>query len=379
MTHGPPRRALASPHSPCYSATVSVAKRIALVLTVLLLLLVGAVAWMLRSRAEPVPDVLPPIDAAQADPMSVVIPGTGGLPDLKLADYKGKTVYLVLGDRESMQAKESKEFDRALNRWTYPPDVVGFGVGDAEGFKLFAGKVEEMMGGIRPELRIPLYIDFEGTITKTFKLPKGHVGIVVLGPDGAVKLRHSGPPKKKEDIKTPEDDIVARLKAALGAEEPVLPPAPPFKVGDLDNAACAGKTCIFVFLTAPVKKTQLPGVEGGFEGDMEASMKQLQDPNVRLAGLVHDSDAKLVTNKEAAAKVQAVLVGGLEGVELKHWRPAAPTPESRTPFEIPADQAAVVIIDPTGKLAVRELGVVRMYKFGGISDLLGVDLSDRRE
>lgn len=358
---------------------MSALKRVALVLTVLLLLGAGAVAWMLRSRAEPVPETLPPIDTAAADPMSVVIPGTGGLPDLKLADYKGKTLYMVLGDRESMQARESVEFDRALNRWTYPPDVVGVGIGDAEGFKLFAGKVEEMLGGLRPEMRIPLYIDFEGTITKTFKLPKGHVGIVVLGPDGAVKLRHSGPPKKKADIKTPEDDVLARLKEALGAQEPVLAPAPAFKLGELDNAACLGKTCVFVLLTAPVNKTQLPGVEGGFAGDMAASVKQMQDPNIRFAGLVHDSDTKLAADEKAAAKVRAVLVGALEGLELRQWKTLPAAPELRAAFAIPEGQAALVVIDAEGKLAMRELGVVQMYKFGRLSDLLGVDLGDRRE
>ncbi len=272
---------------------MSVLKRVALVITVLLLALVGAAAWMLRSRAEEIPAELPPTDV---DPMSIVIPGGGGLPDLRLADHKGKTLYLILGDRESMQARESKEFDRALNRWTYPPDVVGFAIGDAEGFKLLAGKIEEMLGAMRPEMRLPLYIDFDGTITKAFKLPKGHTGIVVLGPDGALKLRHSGPPKPKDQILTPEDDIIARLKLALRAEEPALQPAPPFKVGELDNAACAGKTCLFVFLGAPVKKSELPGVDGGFDGGMEDSMKQLQNPSIRLAGLVNDLEEKLAAN-----------------------------------------------------------------------------------
>lgn len=348
---------------------MSVLKRVALVITVLLLALIGAAAWMLRSRAEEIPAELPPTDI---DPMTVVIPGNGTLPDLKLADHRGKTVYLILGDRESMQARESKEFDRALNRWTYPPDVVGFAVGDAEGFKLLAGKIEEMLGAMRPEMRLPLYIDFDGVVTKAFKLPKGHTGIVVLGPDGALKLRHSGPPK-------PDDDIIARLKLALRAEEPVLTPAPPFAVGELDNAACAGKTCLLVFLARPVRNTELPGVDGGFDGGMEDSMKQLQDPSVRLAGLVHDLDEKLARDQELAGKVGLALVGGLEGVELAHWRALPAASEARVAFDIPEGEAGLVAIDAEGRLALRERGLIPMYKLGRIGELLNIDLGDRSE
>lgn len=284
-----------------------------------------------------------------------------------------------------MEARESKDFDRALNRWTYPPDVVGFAIGDAEGFKLLSGKIEEMLGAMRPEMRLPLYIDFEGAVTKAFKLPKGHTGIVVLGPDGALKLRHSGPPKPKDKILTPEDDVIARLKLALRAEEPVLAPAPAFKVGELDNAACAGKTCLFVFLAAPVQKSQLPGVEGGFDGGMEESMKLLQNPSVRLAGLAHDLNDKLDkpeklakdTDKALADKVLPALVGSLEGVELKHWRTLPSAPEARAAFNIPEGEAALVAIDPQGQLALRELGVIPMYKLGRISELLDIDLGDR--
>lgn len=357
---------------------MSILKRVALVITILLLALIGAAAWMLRSRAEEIPAELPPTDV---DPMSIVIPGGSGMPDLKLADHKGKTVYLILGDRESMEARESKEFDRALNRWTYPPDVVGFAIGDAEGFKLLAGKIEEMLGAMRPEMRLPLYIDFDGVVTKAFKLPKGHTGIVVLGPDGALKLRHSGPPKPKDKILTPEDDIIARLKLALRAEEPVLPPAPAFKVGELDNAACAGKTCLFVFLAAPVKKSDMPGIEGGFDGGMDETMKKMQDPNIRLAGLAHDLDERLEKDKDKAlaAKLRPALVGTLEGIELKHWAALPGAPEARAAFNIPDGQAALVAIDPNGNLALRELGVVPMYKLGRISELLDIDLGDRSE
>jgi hypothetical protein len=354
-------------------ARVSLLKRILLGLTILLLAVIGAAAWMFRSRAETIPDELPAINTEEADPAKIVIPGSGGLPDLKFADLRGKTVYFVIGDRESMQAGESKQFDRALNRWKLPDDVVGYGIADTEGFKILASKIEEFLGAMRPEFRLPLYIDYEGAVTRAFKLPKGHVGLIVLAPDGAILLRHSGPPKDG-------DDVLERLKKVLRAEEPVLPPAPAFKLGTVDNAACKGKTCIFVFLTKPVKKTDLPGIEGGFKGDTEATWKQLADPSVRLAGLVQDSDVKLTAAKpEVAAKVEAVLVGELADVPLKKWQTVASAPDARTAFELPADEAALVVIDPEGRLAVRETGIVRMFKFTRVSELLGVDLGDRRE
>ena len=367
---------------------MSLTKRILIGLTILLLVVIGAAAWMFRSRAEAIPDQLAPIDTAEADPGKVVIPGTGGLPDLVLADLRGKTVYLLVGDRESMQAKESKLFDRALNRWIIPDDVVGYGIADTEGFQLLAGKIEEFIGAMRPELRHPLYLDFEGAITRAFKLPKGHAGVVVLGPGGEILMRHSGPPPEGPE----GDKVIEQLRTHLKAQEPTLAPAPAFKLGALDNAACRGKVCIFVFLARPVKKTDLPGVKDGFDGDTDAMWKQLQDPSVRLASLVHDSDAKLVAADEKAAKaakpdepgatpprVEAVLVGALADVELKRWTTVAAAPEARAALQIPEDQAGVVVIDADGNLAVREIGVVRMYKFTRISELLGVDLSDRRE
>jgi hypothetical protein len=137
---------------------------------------------------------------------------------------------------------------------------------------------------------------------------------------------------------------------------------------------------MFVFLPRAVKKSELPGVDGGFDGDMEATWKQLQDPAIRLAGLVADSDKKLAAAKpEVPANVRLALVGTIDDLELKHWKSVAAADESRAPFDIPADQAAIILIDPTGKLALRELGLVRMYKMVRISELLGVDLSDRRE
>lgn len=345
---------------------VSILKRVALVITVLLLAAAAFVAWKLRSRAEAIPEQLAAIDTAVADPQALVIPGSGGLPDLKIADLRGKTAYLVVEDRESMQARESKKMARALNRWVYPPDVTGVSIGDAEGFELLATKVEEILGGVRPELRVPLYIDYKGAFLKTFALPRGHVGLVVLGPDGKVLMRHSGPC---------DDAKIAELKALLRAEEPVPPPAPDFQVGPADNAACKGKACVVAFLSEPVKKADIPGIEGGYEGaDNAANAAQGRKPSVRLASLARESDEKL-----DPAKAIAVIVGDASGLELKKWTAVGSASEARAAFGIPEGEAGLVVIDADGKLAVRETGLVQLYKVGRVSDLIGVDIGDHRE
>ncbi|MDC0717025.1 hypothetical protein [Nannocystis bainbridge] len=344
---------------------MSVLRKIALGLVLLVLILLGLAAWMLRSRAEAIPDELPAINVAEADPQKLVIPGSGGLGDLVLADLKGRTVYLIVEDRESMAARESSAMSRAMARWGYPDTVSGFAVGDADGFALLASKIEEFVGPMRPELRLPLYIDFQGAVTKTFKLPKGHVGIVVIDPTGAVAYRHSGKMEPAE---------IEKLRGLLGATLPVVSPAPAFKVGELDNAACAGRTCAMVFLGGPVARKDIPGGKQGFEGSNDDSMKQFAKPDVRLAGIVVDSDTKL-----DSGKVGAQLVGQIDGAELKHWKTAPDSSEARAAFQIPAGEAALVVLDPQGNVVMRELGRVPMYKFGILSEFIGVELSDRDE
>lgn len=339
---------------------MSVLRKFAVGLVVLLLLIAGVVAWMFRSRAEEIPDELPPIDAAEADPQKLVIPGSAGLPDLKLADYRGKTLYLAVEDRESNESGEGKAVSRATAQWTYPEGVTGFVVVDVEGFGMFASKVEEYAKYFRPEVRLPLYFDFEGAVTKTFKLPKGHAGMVVLGPEGKVTFRHSGPmdPAKLEE-----------LRKALGATMPERAPAPAFKIGPLDNAACEGRACVLVFLAGPVARKDIPRIKDGFDGDLEAQAVQSQKPDVRLASLVVEGEDKL-----DLARVAPLVIGRLDGVELKKWQQVDAAPEARAAFGIPEGETGLVVIDPEGKLAMKELGRVQFYKFGLLSDLVGVEL-----
>ncbi len=343
---------------------MSLFRKFALGFVVLLLVLLGAVAWLFRSRAEEIPAHLAEIDPAVADPQKLVIPGGGGLPDLELAKLKGRTVYLVVEDRESMAARESSPMSRAMAKWTYPPEVVGYLIGDAEGFGFLRGTIEEFVTAMRPELRLPLYVDFQGAAARTFKLPKGHSGLVVLDASGAVAYRHSGKMKPEE---------IEEVRALLGATLPPLRPAPPFKVGELDNAACAGRVCALAFLSEPLRRSDVPGGAEGFQGDQEAQTKQFARPSVRIASVVLDTDPKLDEDK-----VSAVLVGELEGTELRRWKKVS-TADARAAFEIPEGEAGIVVVDADGKVAFRELGRIQIYKFGLLSELFGVEISDPDE
>lgn len=344
---------------------MSLLKRVALGFTLLLLVLVGVVAWKLRSRAEVIPDELPAIDTAVFDPATMVIPAQGDLPDFKLADHRGKTLYIVVEDRESIQARESTTLQRALNRWVFPPDVAGFQVGDVDGFALLASKIEEFVALMRVEMRIPLYMDYQGVFLKTFKLPRGHVGIVVVGPDGQVLQRRSG---------AATDEFLTELRTLLRASEPPLAPAPPFKVLDIDNAACKGKACLLVFLDQPVKRADIPGVKKGFDGDVTESGKQGRKPHVRLAALALTADEKLDPQKTVA-----ILVGQTEGLELKHWTAVPDAPDARSALGLGPNEAGLALIDKDGNLVMLERGAPQYYKFGRISDTIGVDLGDHTE
>lgn len=344
------------------SRPVSWLARILIGVTVVLLLLLGALAWLFRSQAEAIPEELAPIDVAAADPQKIVVPGDDVLPDLVVADLKGKRAYFILEDRESMEAGESKELTRALARWEVPGDVVGFLVGNAEGFGLLRSKINEFMGQMRDEMRLPLYIDYEGAFIKAFKLPRGHTGLVVLDRAGEVILRRSGPA---------DEAALQALKEAIDARDPAPPPAPDFAIGDLTPGTCKGKVCAFAFLAKKVARGDIPGIDGGFEGPRKERFERFADPSVRLAGVFVGADEKIDEDKHAGA-----IVGELEGVELRRWKLVPSAPEARAAFGLGADEAALVVIDAQGRLALKVAGKVRFWQLGLFSDLLGIELQD---
>ncbi|HFE44219.1 MAG TPA: hypothetical protein ENJ18_01830 [Nannocystis exedens] len=334
--------------------------RVLIGIVVVILLAIGTLAWIFRSQAEAIPDELPAIDRTLADPMEITIPG-GDIPDLKLADYRQQRVYFLLEDRESMQAGESKPLNRALARWQLPADTTGFMIGDAKGFGLFRSKVSEFMGMMRPEMRLPLYIDYRGVFYDTFKLPRGHSGFVLLD-RGEVLVRHSGP----ADVA-----VIDRVRELMNASLPVLAKAPTFQVGDLTNTTCEGRVCLFAFLGEPVARTDVPGLEGGWEGEREEGFERFSRPSIRLVGTLASADEKIDEDR-----VSGAIIGDLSGFEFRRWRIVSEADTARSAFGLDQD-AALVVINAKGEVAFTATGKIAFWQLGLVADLIGVDLGER--
>jgi len=331
-------------------------RRIAIVLVAVVLLLVGGGAWLLR--VEDIPDVLPPV---QGDPTALTIPPLTGEPPLALGELAGKTAFFVVVGAQTGDSKEGQALNRALNRWSYPSTTVGYIVGDAEGFSVFRDRIVKVMEHFGAEMRFPLYVDFAGDFVRTFALPKGHHGFVVLGPDGSVLLRKSG---------GIEADGLAEVQAMLGATEAEPgPAAPALVVGPLDTASCTGgRACAIVFLGRDVARTDVPGIDDGFDGEDDEKMAQMQDAAVRLVSTM---------TKMELTSAQGVVVGRVADLELPTWSRVDEAPEARAAFDLaPTDSALVVIAD--GRVEMRKVGLVRVYEWGRVADLLGVEIDDRK-
>jgi len=342
-------------------------KKIAIVAGVLVLSAVGYGAWMMRSQAEDIPETLATVDTTKVS--DLMLEGDGDLPDFRIADMAGKTIFIVVGDRESMASGEEKSRNLALNHWVYPDDVQGFIIGDAKGFELFKSKVTEIMGHIRPELRFPMYVDFKGHVFDTFRLPRGHAGTAVVGPEGKVIFRHSGAMDAAK---------IDELRGLLKASEPLTPPAPSFAVGELSNETCKGKVCLLANLSKPVARTDIPGIEGGFEGDDEEGFKRMTEPDLRLAGLLIKIDEKLEDNTE----LKGVVVGETDGITFEHLTSVAPADGAahtalKQALKLSTDEPAMIVINAEGKVVFAEHGRIPMYKLGRVAKLLDIELDDR--
>jgi hypothetical protein len=341
-------------------------KKLALACCGLLGLGTGCVAWWLWPTVEDIPAELEAIDAA-TDPLGFTLEAQGDLPAVTLRDLHGKTAFFVIEGREAFMGEgEARALKAALNRWEFPADVVGFSVGDAEGFGLMRDKIEaDFVSRFRPEARRPLYVDSTGDLMRLFKLPKGHLGLLVLGPGGDVLLRHSG---------DADDAAIESIREALGATEPPPgPEAPTFAHAGLDNAHCRDRHCVFVFLDEAVARPDVPGIEGGFDGEMEESFARIGRPSVRLMTMLAGSWAEELETH--AARIDGTIVGNVEGLEIPAWRDhlGGPSDGLREAFGVAPDEAALVIVDPAGKVAFSERGLVRFWRLGRASEILGIE------
>ncbi len=340
---------------------MSTLKKILIGLGLSLVTMIGVVWWWLTPRVDDIPEVLDEIDEeAEAEYMQIVIPAQGPLPELRFQDLKGQTTFFIVEGQASMQAKEGREVKKAINRWITPDDVVGYSIGDAEGFGVLAGRIErDFLGPMRPEMPRPLYADFEGAIMHGFKMPAGHMAIVVLDPEGKVAYRSSG---------DPTDEQIAELKQVLGATEPPpAPPAPDFEEGELTNATCEGKGCAFIFLGRSVARADVPGIENGFDGGMKEAFEQMKDPSIRLMTVVHTDW------RPTGEQVGGAIVGEATDLEVEGWPTLESAPELRRVFDVEPEETALVIIDREGKLVFNERGLIPLYKFTPIQDWIDVE------
>jgi hypothetical protein len=326
---------------------------------ILLIVPVGASAWYLL-RTEDIPETLPPVEL---DPDAIEIAATGDGPPLRLADLRGKTAFFVVVGTQTAKSPEGERLNRALNRWQYPDTTVGYVIGDAAGFGLFRDRIVEVMGHFATEVRYPLYVDYDGAFIETFRLPKGHHAFVAIGPDGEVLERRSG------GIDDPAE--IDRVRELLGAREPPPgPEVPDFTLGRLSDEACRALPCAIVFTGGPVQLSEVPGHDKGFKGDDDERYRQMLEPrirNVQLARRMH------------LQGVLGTVVGEVDpALTFVGWDVIAQADDVRDAFEIPASTAAIVVI-ADGRIAMRETGLVPLYRWGVAADLLRVvGFNDRR-
>lgn len=333
-----------------------------------LAVLVGALGvsayLLLRRNVEEIPDELPQI-AEDADPLAIEIPAQGGMPPLALREHAGETVYLLVDSRESMESGEAKKLRRKLDAWVFPEDVKGFAVGHVQGFGAFSGMIDEMLDAFRDEQRLPMYADYDGVVMDTFNMPAGHFSMIVLGPEGDVLMRHSG---EADEAKIEE------IRALLGAQmPPPPPPAPEFSVAGLDNERCADKGCIFVFLDEAVAASDVPGL---VEEEGRPSMKKMREgfakmkrPSIRF---VH----RVAAYWKLEGSIPGLFVGELEGIAVPGFEQVASAPALREGFGVGPDEAAMVIVDPQGRLAFVEKGFTPFYKFSLVRDVIDLPKGD---
>ncbi|MBV1859397.1 MAG: hypothetical protein KUG77_13375 [Nannocystaceae bacterium] len=335
-------------------------KILAIVVVLAVVMTAGALWWM--TRTEDIPEVLEEIEES---PAAVEIPGINGQPTLKLEALQGKTVFIVVSGTWSAKSPEGEATNRAVSRWVYPESTVGYVVADAGGLSVFAERIEATMLSYASELRFPLYVDFEGVFIDTFKLPKGHHGLVVLGPDGSVTLRHSG---------GLEGEALEALREQLGASEPEPgAPMPELSLGGLDTAACQETVCAFVYSgPEPVVRADIPRMKpGGFEGDDDVRLQQMRKPPVRTVTLARKMHLVSTLGVFIGDIADDVTTQGWERVNLSDGAAALRALDL-------GDEPGLVVFDH-GKEAVRATGVIPLHQWGRVADLLGIQgFNDRR-
>ncbi len=319
----------------------------------------GLYVWL---RPEPIPEQLPPPSVRAG---GLELPGD---PPLRLADLRGTPSVFIVAGPFSAESTEGQRIDRALGRWVLPDSTQAFVIGDLVGLGLLRGKVDELLARLAPEMRFRMVPDYEGAFADAFGLPHGHHGLVVLNPQGEPIFRKSG------DLSVQDVETVRHL---LGANEPAVGPPLRSLPSALTKDACDAMPCAFVLAARAVKRTEIPGIEGGFEGEREARFAQMRDPDIRLLRTLWNA---------RTPDVAPTFVGMIGTVDASlqtepgyaNWQTISPSDEAtlRAALSISAETSALVIVHK-GHVVMHETGVIPLYKWGRVADLLAIEINDR--
>ena len=80
--------------------------------------------------------------------------------------------------------------------------------------------------------------------------------------------------------------------------------------------------------------------------------------------------------KISGEKAQGLLVGELEGLEAEGWERVDAAPSLREAFGLKADDAALIVVDKEGRVAFKQVGLVRFWQLGQAGELLGLEARD---
>ena len=299
---------------------------------------------------------------AAPKPVAGSLPAQGGLPQVDLASLRGAPALFLVEGRESMEKGQSKELKIALDRWIYPPELRAFLVADGRPYRFIPGLKDmagEFLDAMRPELRLPMYADFQGDALNPLGVESGAFELVVVDAKGVVAHRHRGD-AEAEDIET--------IRLVLGASEPPPPPAAPtFKIGDIDNAACGDHGCVFVFLGTRVERSEIPGLKsGGFEGSREDAFAMLKKAPIRLL-------SQVATRWDyEPTPIRGAIIGDGPADLLPEWQHVHAADEAREAFGLAPDTTALVTVDTEGRLAFLAEDSFPFWQLGQARESVGL-------
>lgn len=300
-----------------------------------------------------IPTTLPAVDPA-LDLAALIVTGTEGRPDLRLGSLRGRRVALLVVDERAALAMEGFRLRNALMRWMLPENLVVLEViVCAQLPGLMSSMLERMAALLSETSRFPLYLDPAGAIPAAFRLPSGHLGLVVLDEQGQILLRQSGEAGPEQ---------LARIAATLrAAEPPPVPRAPPFRLADVEPIPPDDRATVIAFLGRTVREQELRGLLFLRMGEI------LADPSLRVI------DQLASRWRLDPARVRVIIAGDLRGFAGEAWLRQTDSAALRAAFGIAADQAGLAVIDEHGGLQFLGTGSLPMWRLGLAAESIGIE------